>query len=63
MKTAAGKSLIHNGQLLDGCGGAAVEKAAVLVEDGRIAYAGPSADCPETDAEKIDARGGTIMPG
>jgi len=63
MKTATGKSLIHNGQLLDGCGGGAVEKAAVLIEDGRIAYAGPSADCPETDAEKIDARGGTIMPG
>ena len=39
--------------------------AAVLVRDGRIAYAGPARGVPEVppDADRIDARGGTILPG
>jgi imidazolonepropionase-like amidohydrolase len=65
MKTAAGTTLIANGQLLDGNGGPPVPDAAVLIRDGRIAYAGPARNVPTTEASPavIDARGGTILPG
>ncbi len=65
MKIARGTTLISNGQLIDGTGAPPVLDAAVVVKDGRIAYAGPAAgalDVPP-DAKRIDARGGTIMPG
>jgi imidazolonepropionase-like amidohydrolase len=65
MKTAQGTTLIHNGQLVDGTGAAAMPKAAVVIHDGKIAYAGPASGAPsvEPEAARIDARGGTIMPG
>src|SRR5687768_5034350 len=65
MKTASGWMLIAGGQLVDGHGGTPVKDAAVLVRDGRIAYAGPEAGAPELppDTQRIDAKGGTIMPG
>ncbi|SVD29684.1 uncharacterized protein METZ01_LOCUS382538, partial [marine metagenome] len=63
MKTAAGSTLITNGTLVDGTGQPAIQDAAVQVTDGRITYAGPAADCPQTDARTLDAAGGTIMPG
>lgn len=65
MKLASGVTLITNGQMLDGNGGPPTPDAAVLVRDGKIAYAGPAAGLPpvEPTAARIDARGGTIMPG
>ncbi len=65
MRTADGVTLIENGQLVDGTGRPPVPSAAVVVRDGRIAYAGPVAGVPPVpdDARRIDARGGTIMPG
>jgi imidazolonepropionase-like amidohydrolase len=65
MKTAQGTTLITNGQLIDGHGNPPVPSATILIRDGRIAYAGPSAGAPATppDALHIDARGGSIMPG
>jgi imidazolonepropionase-like amidohydrolase len=65
MKTASGTTLIHDGRLIDGRGGPPVADAAVVVVDGRIAYAGPRRAAPAVppDARRIDARGGTIMPG
>lgn len=65
MKTATGTTLISNGQLIDGTGKPAIADAALLIRDGRIVYAGPKAGAPEVplDAVRIDARGGTIMPG
>jgi imidazolonepropionase-like amidohydrolase len=65
MKLATGSTVIHNGQLIDGTGAASVPDAAVIIRDGRIAYAGPVANAPEprADAVRLDARGGTIMPG
>jgi imidazolonepropionase-like amidohydrolase len=65
MKTAEGLTLIANGQLVDGTGGLAVRDAAVVVKDGKIAYVGPARGAPEVppDARRIDARGGTILPG
>jgi imidazolonepropionase-like amidohydrolase len=65
MKTAKGVTRIANGQLVDGNGGPALPDAAVVIRDGRIAYAGPVGGAPEVppDATRIDARGGTILPG
>lgn len=65
MKTASGTTLISNGTLVDGTGAAPVTDGAVVVTDGRITYAGPAAGAPELpqDARRIDAGGGTIMPG
>ncbi|HEY2249735.1 MAG TPA: amidohydrolase family protein, partial [Planctomycetaceae bacterium] len=65
MQIASGTTIITNGQLVDGTGEAAVPDAAVVIHDGRITYAGPSARAPHVapDVQRIDARGGTIMPG
>ena len=65
MKTSQGTTLIHNGQLIDGTGKAAIPNAAIIIRDGRIIYAGTALDAPELppDVETIDARGGTILPG
>jgi imidazolonepropionase-like amidohydrolase len=65
MKTAQGMTLIANGRLVDGTGSAPQADAAVVVKDGKIVYAGPAAGAPEVSPEtrRVDARGGTIMPG
>src|SRR5271166_2566664 len=65
MRTAQGVTFVTNGQLVDGAGAPAVADAAVVVRDGRIVYAGPVKGAPEVapEAARIDARGGTIMPG
>ncbi len=65
MKTASGTTLISNGQLIDGSGRAPIPNAALVIRDGRIAFAGPAAEAPPVPEEtaRIDARGGTIMPG
>ena len=65
MKLAIGTTLITNGTLLDGNGGLPVRDAALVVRDGSITYAGPIRGAPqvEPEAARIDARGGTIMPG
>jgi len=65
MKLASGTLLIRGGQLIDGTGAAPIADGAVVARDGRIVYAGPAAGAPavEPDAQCIDARGGTIMPG
>src|SRR5262245_62164645 len=65
MKTARGVTRIANGRLVDGTGGSPVADAAVVVRDGRIAYAGPARGAPEVppDAARVDAPDGTILPG
>lgn len=65
MKLATGTTVITNGQLVDGTGAAPVPAAALVIRNGRIEYVGPAAQAPVVppDAERIDARGGTIMPG
>jgi imidazolonepropionase-like amidohydrolase len=65
MKTASGSTIIFGGQLIEGTGAAPIPRAALVLQDGRIAYAGPAAQAPTVpaDARRIDARGGTIMPG
>jgi len=65
MKTATGTTVITNGQLIDGTGRPPLADAVLILQDGRIAYAGPvaGAPTPPPEARRIDARGGTILPG
>lgn len=65
MQTARGRLLITQGTLVDGRGGPPIMDAAVLIEDGKIAFAGALCDLPPCppDTARIDARGGTILPG
>ena len=65
MKTQPGITVIRNGQLIDGTGSPAIPNAAVIIEDGRITYAGPADAAPATapDARTLDALGGSILPG
>jgi imidazolonepropionase-like amidohydrolase len=65
MKTVQGTTIIANGQLLTGTGAPPVRDAALVIQDGRISYAGPVAGAPPAPptAQRLDARGGTIMPG
>ena len=65
MKLATGETYLHNGQLVDGTGAAPIPNGAVFIRDGKIVFAGAARDCPAIPpgAERIDALGGTIMPG
>ncbi len=65
MKNATGTTIITHGQLVDGTGRAPVKDATVIIHDGRITYAGPTASAPQVEptARRIDALSGTIMPG
>ncbi len=58
------KIYIHNGTLIDGNGADPIKNAAVLVEGQTITAAGASASIPAPpDAQRIDAKGGFILPG
>ena len=65
MQTATGVTVIEHGQLVDGTGAGPIRDAALVIEEGRIRYVGPAAAMPlvDRDASRIDAKGGTIMPG
>lgn len=65
MRLAHGATLITNGRVIDGTGRAPIEDGAVLVRDGRIGFVGPVASVPAdiADVARVDARGGTILPG
>lgn len=61
---AQGNVALVGATLVDGTGRAAVPNATVVVADGRIAAAGPSATTAvPASARRIDARGKTIVPG
>jgi len=55
---------IVNCRIVDGLGGAPIERGAVLVRDSAIEAVG-AADAvqPPPDCETVDAAGGTVMPG
>jgi imidazolonepropionase-like amidohydrolase len=65
VKKEPGQTVIENGTLVDGNGGAPIIHGCVVINDGTIEFAGPATDAPRlpNDARRIDARGGTIMPG
>ncbi len=58
-------TLIHNGALIDGNGGAPVRDGAVLVQDDRIRAVGRKADIPlpAEPVTMLDAGRGWILPG
>lgn len=65
MKLATGTTVISNGTLFVGTDSPPIPNAAVVIKDGKIVFAGPEKSAPkiEPGAEKIDALGGTILPG
>ena len=65
MKLQPGITVVKNGQLVDGTGRPATPNAIVIIQDGRITYAGSAETAPSAPpgARVIDAKGGTIMPG
>jgi imidazolonepropionase-like amidohydrolase len=65
MKLASGTTVISGGQLVDGTGARPIPDGSIVIVDGRITYAGRKEAAPTVgpNAERIDAQGGTIMPG
>lgn len=65
MRHEPGTTVVSGGRLFDGTGSAPLADAAVVVTDGRIAWAGAARDMPPQapGARRVDAAGGTIMPG
>ncbi|MGI8980559.1 MAG: amidohydrolase family protein [Pirellulaceae bacterium] len=65
MQTHQGHIVISGGKLVDGTGRQPIIQGAVHITDGRITYAGTADRAPAAppSATRIDARGGTIMPG
>lgn len=62
--SANAKVALVGATLIDGSGRAAIPNATVIVENGLIASAGPSATTPvEFDTRTFDVRGKTIVPG
>ncbi len=56
---------IHNGTLIDGNGGTPLADAAILIQNDRIQAVGRSTEvhAPNGAVTRIDAQGGTILPG
>ena len=65
MMLAQGITVITGGQLVPGTGTRPMSSGALVIRDGRIVYVGSAASLPPQppDAKRIDAKGGTIMPG
>jgi imidazolonepropionase-like amidohydrolase len=65
MNTSPGTLVIHNGCLIDGTGAKPIASGMLHITDGKITYAGPAHQGPPAppSARRIDAQGGTIMPG
>ena len=57
-----GKYAFVGGRLVDGTGAAPVDDSLVLVDDKKIAYAGPRTEVP-AGYEVEDCSGKTVMPG
>jgi imidazolonepropionase-like amidohydrolase len=56
--------VIEADQMVIGDSSSPVPNAAVVIDDNRIAYAGPAAGAPrDPSAQVIQARGGTVLPG
>jgi imidazolonepropionase-like amidohydrolase len=65
MKEEIAPTIISNGTLIDGTGADPVSEGCLIINNGRISYAGPFEGAPDepADALRVDAKGGTIMPG
>ncbi|MBI1733168.1 MAG: amidohydrolase family protein [Gammaproteobacteria bacterium] len=58
----SGTLTVHCGRLIDGLSDAPQMNAAVVIEDGRITYAGPARSAPVVEP-RIDLAGYTCLPG
>lgn len=60
-------TILHNAQLIDGTGSDPVADGVVLIDGGKITWAGAAADAPApadpADVVKVDLGGNTICPG
>jgi imidazolonepropionase-like amidohydrolase len=55
---------IVGGRLIDGTGKPAIENAVVILQDGKIAAAGPASSTPVPEgAQVVDAHGKSVLPG
>src|SRR4051812_16620758 len=55
---------IIGGKIVDGTGGPAIGDGLVLIENGKISYAGPKGGhVVPPDAQLIDAAGASVLPG
>ena len=56
--------LLKNARVIDGNGGAPLDRQSILIRDGRIAQIAPAASLPaSSDATEIDLSGKTLLPG
>src|SRR5437667_540991 len=63
-RSGMGTLLLDGVTLIDGSGAAPLADAALVIEDERIAYAGPRGAAPERAAtRRLDGRGLTALPG
>jgi imidazolonepropionase-like amidohydrolase len=65
MKIAADSTIIEGAIVMVGQGDPPIANGTVIIENGRISYAGATVGAPDTpaDAKKVDASGTTVMPG
>ncbi len=65
MQTAQGSTVIRNGKLIDGNGGTPLENATIVIEAGKIVYAGTAEGAPEVapNTPTLDATGASVLPG
>jgi imidazolonepropionase-like amidohydrolase len=65
LKLATGATVVTHGTIVDGNGKPPIPDGTVICENGRITYVGSAATAPAPplNAARIDANGGTIMPG
>ena len=62
MKLAAGTTLITNGKLIDGTGKAPLPNASLVIQDGHIAYAGPTLQSRQRCFWKVRSWDGDNQP-
>lgn len=59
--------ILHNARLIDGTGADPVSDAVVVIDDGKITYAGSNSSAPQVDESttpiRIDVGGNTVTPG
>lgn len=55
--------IVRGARLVDGLGGAPVDEAMLICEDGVVRYAGRMKGAPDASGQIIDAGGRTVMPG
>lgn len=61
--SAEARTLVHAGWLIDGRADAAVEKATLILEEGRIVEVAKGYVEPQEDDEVIDLKDHTVLPG